>query len=190
MDTAYIRRLSRTCSGVRSGGRPGSLPSALAGSRPAFIRSLSNSTWQAPWAGIIPRKGIAAALSSEALMSSLMATMPKVCLVISAWIFTPSSKFRLNRFQPCDDNGVNRPNPGHQFVPGGSGHGSAGSFIGEDVLLPDSELLQYVELRLKVPGGIAGLAIPGVAVGKGDHEVNLAQSPLPLVGDFPLLPSL
>ena len=42
--SAYIRRHSYTCSGVRAGGRPGLLPSAMARSRPALIRSLVDST--------------------------------------------------------------------------------------------------------------------------------------------------
>ena len=43
--SAYIRRHSCTCSGVRAGGHQCLLPSALARSKPAFIRSLVDSTW-------------------------------------------------------------------------------------------------------------------------------------------------
>ena len=46
------------------------------------------------------------------------------------------------------------------------------------MFLPDSELLQDVELRLHDPGGVVGLADPGVSVGYGDHGVNLAKGPL------------
>ena len=46
------------------------------------------------------------------------------------------------------------------------------------MFLPDSELLQDVELRFHVPGGVVGLADPDVSVGYGDHGVNLAKGPL------------
>ena len=43
---------------------------------------------------------------------------------------------------------------------------------------PDSELLQDVELRLHVPGGVVGLADPGVYLDYGDHGVNPGKGPL------------
>ena len=39
----------------------------------------------------------------------------------------------------------------------------------EDVLFLDHVCLQDVELDSQVPGGLIGLADPGVAVGDGDH---------------------
>ena len=50
--------------------------------------------------------------------------------------------------------------------------------VGEDAILPKPEFLDDVELRFQVPSGSVGLADPGVAVGYGDHAVNLAQGPL------------
>ena len=76
--------------------------------------------------------------------------------------------------QPGDHDGVIGPNSRYQLAPGGTGHGAGGHFVREDMLPPDSELLQDVKLRLQVPGRVVGLADPGVAVGYGDHQVNLA----------------
>ncbi len=63
---------------------------------------------------------------------------------------------------------------GHQFVPRGAGHGTAGQLVGEDVvpLPPDPVLLQYVELRIQVLGGVVCLADPGTAEGYGDRGAD------------------
>ena len=66
--------------------------------------------------------------------------------------------------QPEDDDSIARPYPRHQLVPGGAGTGTASHLAGEDVPFPDPKLLEYVDLRLQVPGGVVGLADPGVAV--------------------------
>ena len=58
--------------------------------------------------------------------------------------------------------------------------------VGEDAILPKPEFLDDVELRFQVPSGSVGLADPGVAVGYGDHAVNLAQGPLWLVDIIPV----
>ena len=95
--SSVIRRHCSSFSPFSAGGLPTLLPSALARSKPSLIRLLSESTWKAPWANMDRRKNLAAAPPSRVSMFSLMATIPMSWRVRSAWILTPSSKFRLNR---------------------------------------------------------------------------------------------
>ena len=46
--------------------------------------------------------------------------------------------------------------------------GISGHLAGEGLLFPDPKLLEYVVLGLQVPGGVVGLADPGVAVRNRD----------------------
>ena len=55
------------------------------------------------------------------------------------------------------------------FIPCGMRLTTAGHLVGEDELLPDSELLQDVEVDLQVACGVVGLADLSIAVGDGDH---------------------
>ena len=115
------------------------------------------------------RKNLAAALPSPVSMFSLRATMPMFCSVRSAWMRTPSSKFRLNRSRKATARVSPDRETGHQFPPAGAPQGAAGGDVGKDQVFTDAVVDQQAELGLQVPGLVVGLADPGVAVGDGEQ---------------------
>ena len=101
------------------------------------------------------------------------ALLGELCLDLYALVEIPADPV-----QPGDRDSVVGPNSSHQLILGWAGHGAAGHLVGEDAILTKPEFLDDVELRFQVPSGSVGLADPGVAVGYGAHQGNLAQGPL------------
>ena len=85
--------------------------------------------------------------------------------VSSAWIRTPSSKFRLRPVQEGHHQGIAGLDAGYQVLPAGALEGLAAGHVGEDQLGPNAVVGQQPELGLQIPGIIVGLADAGVAVG-------------------------
>ena len=110
--------------------------------------------------------------ASRVSICSRMATMPMFRLGRSAWMATPSSKFRLKPVQKGHDDGIAGLDAGHQVLPAGTVHGPAAGLVGEDQVPPDAVGIKLPQLRLQVLGVVVGLADPGVAVGYWSHGVQ------------------
>ena len=120
------------------------------GLTPSRIRSLADSTWYAPWASMDCRKNLAAALTSEVLMPSLMATMPMFRWVSSAWTLIPSSKIPGEAVKKRDDYRVRGQHAVPEILPARPLHRVAAGDVGEDVLLANAVVGELKELRLQV----------------------------------------
>ena len=117
-------------------------------------------------------KNLAAVLPSRVSMFSLMATIPMPCRVRSAWIFTPSSKVRLNRSGkatttvcPACGTSISARQPGR------CRERPLATSVNQ--VVADAVLRQDTQLGLQVFGLVFSFADPGMAVSnrKGGHEV-------------------
>ena len=148
--SAYIRRLSSTCPGVRAAGCPRFLalcPCLLQAGLYPFAGGLHLVN---PLVSISLCKSMTAALASGVLMFSPMTTIPAFRLVNFAWILTPSSKLRLNRpTLGTPTVSLGRIRVISSFQAGGTR--DVGHLVGEDVPFPDPQLLEYVNLSLQDP---------------------------------------
>ena len=109
-------------------------------------------------------------------MFSYRATMAMSWRVSSAWMCTPSLKFRLSPVEEGHHQGIAGPEAGHQFLPAAAFEGVPAGYVGEDQLGPDAVLGQEPELGVQVIGIVVGLGDAGVAVGHGQH--GHGESPL------------
>ena len=127
--SAYIRRLSSTCPGVRAAGCPRFLalcPGPLQAGLCHFADGLHLVN---PLISISLCKSMTAALASGVLMLSPMTTIPTFCL--------------------GGPDSIAGPYPRHQLVLGGVGPGPVAHLVGEDMPFAGRHLLEFVNLSLQ-----------------------------------------